>query len=576
MRFYFVGKNRHRYLVLVTALSFLLITAALLIVHSSPMTGYEYSVYISTPFIFWVAIIVGLLTGILLFYRYYGTASRMWAIGLFEILLSNMLLVSVYVYRGFIYVDRMDSLSYIGYAKDIVNLGTIPGYNFYPMVSLVMASEGLIIGQSMIILSQLLPATFFTAYTIGMLCWARTISSNPRFVAAMMLAAIPILFAWFVPSLVHETQVVLMLPLFLFILWRGGNGDHRFRILLVAMILFFTLGHPLVAIGVLLFMATIVVGEMLMDKQPRTFSISFILFTFVMLTGWITFNSMLVQNSQVIVEQFLGLMTGISTLGTAQGQASSLGLLSALQSVLVCTIDDIVYMLLSILVGIIILRKGWRTHPLAIVWGCFLVGSIFLGAIVLFTNAHNPFRLINLNFIMIFTVPLVGYLLFSLSGQRKPMKARLISAVIVLCLVTTVFTVYQGPMEVFPNPSVTKTELDGSNWFLTQRSDDLRIYYLQTIPYRYASTIHGENYVIHNPELDENVNETTAHFQSFLQSNYTGETNYLVLSTFDYLGYTVTWAATDKFNVQDFENLRVTTSADMIYTNSGLTIYSRW
>jgi len=156
------------------------------------------------------------------------------------------------------------------------------------------------------------------------------------------------------------------------------------------------------------------------------------------------------------------------------------------------------------------------------------------------------------------------------------MKARLISAVIVLCLVTTVFTVYQGPMEVFPNPSVTKTELDGSNWFLTQRSDDLRIYYLQTIPYRYASTIHGENYVIHNPELDENVNETTAHFQSFLQSNYTGETNYLVLSTFDYLGYTVTWAATDKFNVQDFENLRVTTSADMIYTNSGLTIYSRW
>ena len=43
-------------------------------------------------------------------------------------------------------------------------------------------------------------------------------------------------------------------------------------------------------------------------------------------------------------------------------------------------------------------------------------------AIVFLTYAHNPFRLINLNFIMIFAIPMVGYLLCVSRERRRPLR----------------------------------------------------------------------------------------------------------------------------------------------------------
>lgn len=574
MRFDFEDSRVRSYLKLVTALSFLLLTVAILIVYNAPMTGYEYSVYQSTPTIFWVAIIAGLMTGILLFYLSYGTGSRLWVVGFFEILLTNILLVTVYLYRGFIYLNRLDSLSYIGYAKDVIYLGNFPSYNFYPLVSVEMASLGLVSGQSMVIISQILPAAFFTAYLIGMLCWARTLSDHPRFVACMMLASTPIIFAWFIPSIVHETETVLMLPLFFFILWKGIKGDPRFRLLGAGMILFFIYGHPLVAISVLMILTIILLAERLTLKEPRTFSASFVMFNFVVLTASIGANAAMVRNARAIGEQLIGMIEGTSTFGTAQGQASSLGLLSAVQSILVCTADDIIFVLLSLWLGVIIYRSGWRTHPMAVIFICFLGGSFFLAALVLFTNAHNPFRLINLNFIMIFAVPLVGYLMHKKKLDRKRFHAHLITGLVLISLVSTVFTVYQDPLQVFPNGSVTRTEIAGSNWFLTEQAVDIRVFSIQTNPWRYASMIYNEQYVLSNPELLFSIVPTTAHFESFLENNETG-TSYLILSTYDIMGYTVTWESTNKFTTRDFDSLNELPSVNLIYTTNDLDVYCK-
>jgi hypothetical protein len=568
-------KKVQRYLILASTLSFLLLTVAIVFVYNNPMIGYEFSVYRSSPLIFWIAIIISLIIGILLFYVNYGRNRALWAVGLFQILFSNFIFVTHYLYKGFIYIERFDSLTYVGYAKDIAILGNIPYYNFYPMGSIIAFSTGAITGQSLVLMSQIFPAIFLTAYSIGILCWSRKFSTKPLFVTSMMLASIPIFFAWYVPTMYHETWCVLMLPFFFFILWLGTSGNPWPKILAGIMMVFFIIGHPLVAAGVLLILIVILGTEYMMKSKNRMVPIPLVLYSMLLFLLWIWQNASLLASTEDFVYQLLGLMTGGSTASTAENMASSIGISSALKTILVLTIDDIIFVILTIWMGTKILRSGWKNHPMTVVFACFLLGSVFLVVIMLFTFTHTPFRMINLNFIMIFTIPIVGYLLYTFRSERKVALSRLVTMLILFCLVCTVFTVFQDPIENYPNSSITRSEVVGSDFLINAREGELTIYCIQTQPSRFASFIYGEVYNEENPEFQFGQHLTTEHFNSFLKSNDTGGTVFLTFSTYDVDAYTKTWAATDKFNSNDFDNLDLSTSVNHIYTNGCLTIYSR-
>ncbi|GEM_PF-5360182 len=570
-------RRLQRYAVLLSITAFLVLTVAVLAVYASPMRGYEYSVYGSAPVIFWIAIIFCQLTGILLFYTYYGTGKRLWTVGIFQILLSNFMLMTLYLYKGFIYLERTDSLSYVGYAKDIMFGGHFPSSNFYPSASIVMAMAGDVLGQGIILMSQIFPAIFFTAYTVGILCWARAICAKPRFVTSMMLASMPIFFAWFIPTFFNQTLCVLLLPLFFFIMWKCMTSDPRYKTLLALLVVFFIVGHPLVAMTVLLFFAVVLFVEMFAKKRKKTFSANMIMYGFVLLFGWIIVHALLVRDLRNITEQLLGFVDGMSTFSNASQQASQIGLLSSLQSVLVCVADDLVFIILTLVAGIMILKRGWKTHPLTVLFALFIVGGGFLAVLVLFTFAHNPFRLINLNFIMIFTIPLVGYVIYVLRKANKRKLGLVASIIVVFCLISSVFTAYQDPNAVFPNASVTRSEITGANWLVTERDlDDFGLFTVQTKPWRYADLIYGAAFKRANDDILANDRTVSFHFKSFLNANTSsGNSVYLVTTTYEEIAYTVTWAVTDKYNADDFNKLTYLDTVSTVYKTRDMNIYMR-
>jgi hypothetical protein len=569
-----VENKGHRLALILTTISFLLITSAIVSIYDAPMKGYELSVYESTPTIFWIAMILGLFNGIFLFVRFFGKSKKYWALGLLEIILCNALLISLYVYRGTFYLERTDSLSYVGYAKELLSQGTLFPSDIYPMISVLMVFIGEITGQSMIIVSQFLPALFYSIFTVSMLCWAMSLSKDPKFISAMMLASMPLMFAWFIPTLMYQTLCVLMLPLFFFILRKGRLRDARFKIMAGVLIVFFTLGHPLVAIGIFLFLIIIQLTESFVKSDRRTISSSLILFTFVVLFGWIALQASLVHDLRSIAEQMFGLIGGSSTFGDAQGMASKVGIWSTVQSILVCCIDDLLYILLALWVGIIVWRNKWRPNSFAVIFACFLGGSVFLAAIILMTFAHNLFRLINLNFVMILAIPLVGFLLCYKKRLGKVRVSQAITLLVLASMVITVFAMYQDPIDLFPNGSVTHSEIAGSNWFIDGRGINNSIYEVQTVPWRFADLIYGASYNHQNPELRDNEMYLSEHFGTYLASNNTGG-SYLVLSTYDELAYTQVWQSVDRFNTNDFIAVASSTTVDRIYDNSGFSLYSR-
>lgn len=552
----------------------MLMTVAIICVYLTPMVGYEYSVYQSTPLIFWAATIICLMNGILLFMVSYGRKRGLCAVGLFQMLFAHFALVSLYLYRSFLYLQKADSLSYIGYAKDIILLNHIPESNYYPMGSLIMVEAGEILDLNMVFISQVLPATFTIIYTLGLLCWARTISPSDKYVTSMMLAATPILFAWFLPSIFYQTLFVLMLPFFFFILWRMDTSDFRMKLLVVMMFIFFTLGHPLVAMGILASYISMLGMSLIIRSRPIVTVPLFIISIAVFLL-WISTNTLLMKSAQVTLEQILGILDGTSTFGSAKAQAATLGLLSALQSLIVGVMDDIVYILLALFLGTKMLKNRWRTHPMTIVMACFMGGSVFLLGLLAFTFTHNLFRMVNLNFIMIFSIPLVGYILYTYRNEKKVRAAHVVTALIAFCLVSTVFTTYQDPIEVFPNGGITLSEIEGTNWLISNRGEGSFSHVLQTTPWRYADLIYSNLFNEQNPDIRWSSNETSAHFQSFFEANSTHGIDYLIFSTYDVVAYTITWSATGKFTRGDFEALDFHSSVNHLYTNGCLTVYAR-
>jgi hypothetical protein len=193
------------------------------------------------------------------------------------------------------------------------------------------------------------------------------------------------------------------------------------------------------------------------------------------------------------------------------------------------------------------------------------------------TYAHNPFRLINLNFIMIFTVPLAGWVLYTLRDSGRKVLSRVVIAIIVLCLVSTVFTVYQDPDTVFPNGSVTRSEIAGANWLVTDKdTGEFTFFTVQTLPWRYSDLTYGAAYKRANPEIVDRDRTTTAHFASFLGANSTvPSTAYLVLTMYEEMGYSLTWAHAGKYNMDDFHKLTYRPTVDQVYKGGSFNVYAR-
>lgn len=559
---------------LVTVVSFLMITISILLLHEAPVNGYELSIYDSvSPFV-WFAAIFGIANGGLLIYLYYSSRKGLWAIGLFQILLCNMIIISLNALRGSIYLGYGDPLSYVGYSRDIILSGFIPSYNFYPLSSLMVSFTTLTTGLTLIDSVQLFPAILLTVYMLSMFAWSGSICRERGFVATMTFASLPLFFAWFVPPVYYETLFVLMLPVFFFSLQKGRSGDIRFISITFALFVFFTLGHPLVALFILLYIVVIFLVERRSKTDKTTVSSNLVLFSGVVFLAWISLQAILTNQVSSILNSILTLGSSGTTLINFESSASKLGLLSAIHSLLACTIDDIIFMLLALWAAILIWRGAWKSKTLSRYVACLIIGSLFLSGVVVATYVHNPFRLINLNMNMIFSVPLVGYVLYQMRKKGSRFRAGLVISLILIALVASTLSVYQDPLQVYPSGTITVSEASGVNWFIGEKQPDLNTSALQTLPWRFGDMIYGHTYVLGNAN-SFNATETASHFTAIMSSNRSVQNTYLVVSEFDREAYTKVWQDANIFTENDFKALSFSPMVNQVYVNGEFSVYLR-
>jgi formate/nitrite transporter FocA (FNT family) len=136
--------QRQRFQKVTLIFLFLLLSVALIITWNTPATGYESSIYRSTPLILWVSLIASVIVGIALVVVSIAKneldRSSLWKIGFLLVFLCYTICLALFIIRGYyMWCMTGDPASHIGWIKETINTGHIAGGVIYPVIHIYLS-----------------------------------------------------------------------------------------------------------------------------------------------------------------------------------------------------------------------------------------------------------------------------------------------------------------------------------------------------------------------------------------------------------------------------------------------------
>lgn len=138
-----------------------MIILAILIARNSPATGYEPSIYASTPFLVWVYLFFSVACGIgiVIYCAYKGERSNLWVFGLVLIGLCNVVVLSLYIIRDYtLWAMAGDPGSQLGKIQETIITGHID--IVYPITHVYFTLASQLTSIDPFLLSKWTPLSF--------------------------------------------------------------------------------------------------------------------------------------------------------------------------------------------------------------------------------------------------------------------------------------------------------------------------------------------------------------------------------------------------------------------------------
>lgn len=566
----------HRLILLSTSFTFLIITISLIYLAKNPVMGYEISIYSSTPKIFWISIILGLINGFLL--TYLGITDqikRAHILGIFEIVFVNFLVLSLSYLRNYIlYLLRGDTASYIGLIKDVTIYGNITD-DFYPLVSITVSQLSQISNIPVLTLSEYIPTIFYIFSILSCYCLSKSLIRDEKYIVPSVVASTPLFFAWFSTSIYYMLLSVFTLPLLFYLL--TNFEDFRFRILTVIFCFIYPLFHPITAMVILfyLFFSYFIKKYLFSDTTKYYSSIALLVLSSTSLVLWFINQYAITRSLFIIIENLLGMIPAESTISQAAYYSSKLGFSATIYTLSHLLFDEMIFYSLAAIAIYFIIHKGnqLEKNRLIPLIACFIAGTALLIFLFGFTVAHRPDRLLNLNFNMMLAPVLVAYLVYL--NHRDRLKTFFLISLILLATISTYFSLYQSPYTMRANDYMTPSEYHGANWLIDSKNPLIRTVDLANPVFRYADFIYGVRFTVSRNDLKRDFTLLDHFgFTDQLDDRFPIDRDrYLVLSPYDEEAYTNIWKDTLRFKIEDFEKINKCKNTIKIYENGGFRTY---
>lgn len=606
---------------IVSIISFLLISVAIILVAQNPSEGYELCIYSAVPVAVWVLILVAILNGTAMVVNQAATIGKKkniywWQIGIALILLSNLIIVLLPYLKGYAFACSGDHLTHIGYVKDISQTGTFASNNVYPIAHIMVFQLSSILGISIDVMINFIGPIFYLSFVLFV--YLLSIEILPKTGSILSILAGSILYCYYYNQIFPMGFAFITTILVIYLYLKNSRcKSSAVAIILTIVGLLMVFFHPVTAFMLIVALLIMESGKLFFDKkctnkematyQTNQLSVVLPILIFTALMLWI-WEHFWVWNSSVysVASWFNAELLSEPMTEKAAEAFGMLGLDSLDQLELLVKMYGhyIIYNGLSLAAVAAVARMcfissgedNWEIDHREL----FLYSVLFLPvATIWLIDYARPLTTLSSGRIIWFVSalfpPLVGLTLYWILGtdtnkitkgvrddsdSNMCKNARVFGVVLIVmaCFVIGIFSIYPSPLTLRPNWSVSYAMVDGQEWLLENGDPNLKVLSLGGgLPRRYAHALWGTGTTRNYPSVDQNE-QFPDHFNYHLGHTKFGESfegdRYMILrEKYIVRLYTELYVQVVRFNEDDLSKLNVDPSIDRVYTNEDMQVW---
>ena len=504
--------SKNRILKSFAIMCFILITIALVVARNSPATGYEASIYNSTPPILWFSLILSIVCGItIIVHQIYNREyekHNLWMIGLLLVFLSYTICLSLYIIRGYyMWCMTGDPATHLGSIKQISTDGHIANSLFYPIAHIYTTELSQMLNIDLISLHKLIPLFFGLLFIVFMYILAKSILPGKGQVILATVAGCSLAQGWYL-NLTPNHLSNLLFPMLLFILVKVFTTRKlQWEILLLIMVFLYPPFHPVPTLALMITLIALWLPKRafaLINKDTSQtnnegrFNATLLLILCVWAITWI--SSFFVWNSTIRNIHTLMVEGGPSHLSKLTEKityAEGYGY-SVIEQIFKVEGGIFVYIILT-LICLPILWKEMHTNReinnLFSLYGPLSVIALFIIMLYFFNVGFGPLRV--LVYVVVMCTIFTGFILYKIIEKiRQINKASLHKFALALVIILLVGVSIHGMLKLYPSPylvsssyQTTQTEVEGMNWLFHSRNLDIKITGISIAPGRFANLL---------------------------------------------------------------------------------------
>lgn len=589
---------------------FLLQSIALIITWNTPATGYEASIYRSTPLILWVSLISSVIAGITVIVVSISKneldRSYLWKIGFLLVFLSYAVCLALFIIRGY-YMWCMggDPASHIGWIKETLDTGHVPTSVFYPITHIYLSEIIFMTDYDLVFLHKIVPLIFGLFCILFMYAFSRSLFSKPDKALLTCVISCSLAFGWYL-NLTPNALANLFFPFTLFLVVRYlQQNTWPWTVVLSAAILLYPIFHPVPAIFLGIIFLTLWIPPILPEIIGVLNGKKTAIFDFRRL------NSILVRPFLILLIWFVSWFSSFSLWGytinsmyrtiSSEGEPSKMMDLmdqiayaegygySIIEVVVRQLWGPIILSILSVISFLLLWRnfsqRRFHDKSLFSFYGPFGMLAFIIPALYIFNLSFGPLRLV-VYVSMLGTVFAAYLLTYLLTGKRKnsifqgaSQKTAFVILVISGLFLGGMLNLYSSPYNLTMSYQTTQSEITGMAYIYGHRDVSIPLSGITVAPVRLSHLLltPAERAAQRLPiYLKERI--APWHFgydkYSSISSSYDEETDIVIVQR-DKVIYKDYFPemAQYRFNNQDFNRLREDPGASLIYSNGGLDLW---
>ncbi len=580
---------------IIAAVCFILLAVALVLIHNSPATGYEASIYSGTSSIVWACLLISIACGIGIVVHqacHRGESKNLWALGLALILLSNAIILSLHILRGYgLWCMIGDPGSHLGKIIDVIAAGHIERSNSYPIAHIYLAQLTLVSGLDPDLWHKWTPVLTALLQMVFLYFLAKSVLPDKRQVMLAAVAGTALVYGWYL-NLTPNHLSNMLFPLALYLLVRSfTTPTPSWKILFVIMVFLFPPFHSIPGVVRLIVVATVWVAERVLRPRAREaiaatpvfrINIPLVMFGAVWVVTWISsfyIWELVIRNLHTLATE--GAPMPIQSLLADIGPGTEHTYSVARQFFIHYT-SIIIYLVLALAAFPILLRlrragNGNQARLLALYGPLAVIAALFIAGYFL-PLTYGPGRV--LTYVMMICAVFAGFTLFELikrTASHNNWRARVgpVIAIVLLLGVSLhgISIVYTSKLVLSANWQATYSEIEGMENLFEHKETEVPISGFTVEPLRYETLlvragegrrgkeIRGEHHLLFHFGYDE--------YPRIGQSYEVDE--YRVIATADriFCVEVKPELAEEWFLPEDFARLEDDPSIDKLYANGG-------